>query len=193
METLWQFPSIEGTPRLHPSPAPHPTPRRALPGLRTPRRPPGAPGLGRGPSLPVRKTFPGIFLRGLVSDWAFRGGKGGGEFRWYFSWAGFSGLALSALPREAGSGSFNSSAPSPAPPGRASRTPPRGLQPPSQDCPCRGPAGGSGREAVRARGWASGAAPARRSFLPWWVPVRLKQAQEPSPGRRLRVSGRSEA
>lgn len=61
-ETLCQFPSIEGTPPLHPSPAPHPVPPRALPGQRTPALSLRTPRLGRRPSLSVWKTFPGIFL-----------------------------------------------------------------------------------------------------------------------------------
>lgn len=85
-----------------PRPRPTPLPRRALPGLRTPARSPGAPRLGRGPSLPVCKSFPGICLSLLVSDWAFCSGKGGGKFRWYFYWAGFPNRFFSPYPGKRG-------------------------------------------------------------------------------------------
>lgn len=61
--TLCQFLSIEGTPPLYPSPAPHPTPRRALPGLQTPAGSPGAPtGWGEGLLCSFGKVFQGFFL-----------------------------------------------------------------------------------------------------------------------------------
>lgn len=195
METLWQFRSIEGTPRLHPSPAPHPTPRRALPGLRTPGRCPGAPGLGRGPSLPGRKTFPGIFLRGLVSDWAFLLWEGRRSIQVAFL------LGRLFLPRlcSPSPGSweweFQLEHPQPRTPTGPWR-PGRRLWVSSPLCrtaPAGGKLEGAARRLSGRGGWASGAAPARRSFLPRWVPVRWKQAQEPSPRGRLRLSGRSEA
>ena len=89
-----------------PRPRPTPLPRRALPGLRTPARSPGAPRLGRGPSLPVCKSFPGICLSLLVSDWAFCSGKGGGKFRWYFYWAGFPNRFFSPYPGKRGGVNF---------------------------------------------------------------------------------------
>lgn len=61
-ETLCQFLSVEGTPPLHPSPAPHPVPRVSPSRAANSSPVPGAPGWGRGSSLPVCKVFQGFVL-----------------------------------------------------------------------------------------------------------------------------------
>lgn len=59
LETPCQFLSMEGTPPLRP--APHPTPREPSRGCKLQPTSPEPLGLERGPSLPVRKSFQGIF------------------------------------------------------------------------------------------------------------------------------------
>lgn len=81
---------------------PRPLPGEPFQGCRLQPLPREPPRLGRGPARPVCKSFPGICLSLLVSDWACCSGKGGGKFRWYFYGAGFPNRFFSPHPGNRG-------------------------------------------------------------------------------------------
>lgn len=74
-ETLCQFPSIEGTPPLHPSPAPHPIPPEPFQGSELQPFPFEPPGWGDGLLFPFGKLFQGFFLADLLVTELFAMGK----------------------------------------------------------------------------------------------------------------------
>ena len=105
-------------------------------------------------------------------------GKGGGTFRWYFYWAGFSNRFFSPYPRKRGC-LFSDRAATlpPIPDSLESRAPFSGQ-------PCRGKDAGRGEETVWEGdgGWMSGAAPRWRSCPFCLVTVRGKKHGDRTPG-----------
>lgn len=94
------------------TPRPRPTPLSASPfgAANSSRLPTSPPGWGEGLCFRLGKVFKGFFLALLVSDWAFRGGKGGGKFRWCFSCTVFQYLLFLALTPQSGGVIFRFSA-----------------------------------------------------------------------------------
>lgn len=114
-------------------------------------------------------------------------GKGGGTFRWYFYWAGFSNRFFSPYPRKREC-LFSDRAPTlpPIPDFFESRAPFSGQ-------PCRGKDVGRGEETVREGegGWMSGAAPRWRSFPVLFGHCPGKQTRGLDPRRGPWLSGRT--